>query len=94
MSAVESAADTKQKNTFDITVIYNGVSKLLTVNLHQTISTVLQHAIHQFGSPPNPHTLALFTEAGVELQDSITVEKAGLTARTRLLLRPSAVKGG
>ena len=79
---------------FDITVIYNGVSKALVVNIEQAIQAVLQHAIALFGSLPNPHTLALFTESGAELADNIHVREAGVIAGARLLLRPSAVRGG
>jgi hypothetical protein len=79
---------------FSIAVIYNGVTKSVTVNENEVIQAVLQHAIQEFGSLPSPHTLALFTEAGVELQDTVYVKDAGITKDTTLLLRPSQVKGG
>jgi hypothetical protein len=82
------------KQTFDVIVIYNGLKKPLRVKIEELIKTVLQNAIALFGSPPNPHLLSLFTEAGRELPEAETVKQVGLHPDEKLLLRPSAVKGG
>lgn len=82
------------KEVFDVIVIYNGIKKPLRVHLQELIKTVLQKAIALFGSPPNPHLLSLFTEAGKELPENETVKQVGLRPDEKLLLRPSAVKGG
>ena len=91
-----TAISTEEKPTtsFRISVIYNGISKPVPVNDHELVQAVLQRAIHEFGPLPNPHTLALFTTAGVELADNVHVKDAGIKPDTTLLLRPSAVKGG
>lgn len=80
--------------TFEITVSYNGLSKPLTVSSSDLIGSVLSQAIAIFGQPPNPHTLALYTDDGRELQDGQTVKEAGIKKREKLLLRPSTVKAG
>jgi hypothetical protein len=55
---------------------------------------LLDHAIKAFGISQNPHLLALFNQAGAELQDNQSAEAAGIKPGDRLLLRPSAVRGG
>jgi hypothetical protein len=82
------------KIVFDVVIIYNGIKKLLEVKRDELFKVVLQKAIALFGSLPNPHTLALFTEAGRELPENETVKQVGLRPDEKLLLRPSTVKGG
>lgn len=84
----------RDRRKFEVAIIYNGVKKALTVALDEPMNKVLQQAIALFGSPPNPHTLALFTEAGRELPENVSVREAGLVPHQTLLLRPSTVKGG
>ena len=79
---------------FELLIVYNGLKKPLEVRLEELTKTVLQKAIALFGSPPQPHMLSLFTEAGKELPENETVQEAGLRPGEVLLLRPSAVKGG
>ena len=79
---------------FEVVIIYSGVKKALKVIFDEAMKNVLDHAIALFGSPPNPHTLALFTEAGQELPVTGTVKEAGVKPGEKLLLRPSAVRGG
>jgi len=79
----------------EIIIIYNGLKKPLKVTLEESMKTVLQEAIALFGSLPNPHMLSLYTEEdGKELPENVTVKEAGLFPGEKLLLRPSAVKGG
>jgi|SRR5690348_7937465 hypothetical protein len=85
----------QEKKPFDITVIYNGVPKEIKVRREETIGQVLNRAIAAFQPLPQPHTMALFTEAGQELKnEGLTVEQAGIQEHDKLLLRPSTVKGG
>ena len=80
--------------SFEIIVIYNGLQKALEVTKIELISSVLAKAIAVFGGPPNPHTLALYTEDKGELQDGQTVKEAGIKKHEKILLRPSTVKAG
>jgi hypothetical protein len=75
-------------------VIYNGLTKDIKVELTETVKQVLDAAILVFGPLPQPHTLALYNQAGQELSDAQTVEQAGIRPHDKLLLRPSQVKGG
>jgi hypothetical protein len=79
---------------FEVIVIYNGIKKPLELTIDELMKTVLGQAIALFGSLPNPHTLALFSEAGRELPATGTVQEAGIKPGEKLLLRPSAVRGG
>lgn len=82
------------RRKFPVSIIYNGMEKHETVEPDETIRQVLDRAIRIFGPLPQPHTLALFNEAGRELPDSETVRQAGIKPKDRLLLRPSQVRGG
>ena len=84
-----TATATKQ---FEISIVYNGVTKPITVNPEQTVQAVREHAIRAFGITQNPHLLGLFTDQGAELSDTSSVESAGITPGETLLLRPSAVR--
>lgn len=88
------AQDVLVDRKFDIAVIYNGLSKSVTVRPDETVKQVLESAIRIFSPLPAPHTLALFTESGQELNESQTVRDAGIRPHAKLLLRPSQVKGG
>lgn len=77
-----------------VTIIYNGLEKSLEYNPEATVRVLLDHAIKAFGISQNPHLLALFNQAGAELQDNQSAEAAGIKPGDRLLLRPSAVRGG
>lgn len=79
---------------FDITVVYNGLSKPLEVIKGQSIGTVLASALAAFGNLPAPHTLGLYDAEGRELPDGETVKDAKVKKGDRLLLRPSTVKAG
>ncbi len=79
---------------FEIQVIYNGLTKALTVEPHQQIVAVVEGAAHLFGITQNVHTLALFKEDGSEIAVGQSVADAGIRAGELLALRPSAVRGG
>lgn len=79
---------------FPIAVVYNGKDKHVVVTLPEQIKTVLADAIKIFQVTQQLHMLSLFTEAGVELDDSSTIQQNGITRETVLYLRQSKVKGG
>lgn len=89
-----SVIDRPESKAFEISIIYNGVKKPLRVEAAEQMKAVLDKAIALFGSLPNPHTLALYTEGGHELPITGTAKEAGIKAKETLLLRPSAVRGG
>jgi hypothetical protein len=83
-----------REKSFEITVVYNGLTKPIEVWKDELISSVLQRAIAAFGNLPAPHTLALYDAEGHELQDGNTVHSSKIKKGDRLLLRPSTVKAG
>lgn len=80
--------------SFEITVVYNGLTKPIEVSKDELISSVLAKAIAAFGNLPAPHTLALYDGEGRELPDGESVKDAKVKKGDRLLLRPSTVKAG
>ncbi len=92
---MSETAEAKVEKKFDISILYNGVEKKIKVELDETVKQVLDRAIQIFSPIPQPHTLGLFTEAGLELNnEGQTVKEAGIRPHDKLLLRPSTVKGG
>jgi len=93
---VEQEKEQKEKDQkkFKVEIVYNGVTKPLEVELEQSITAVLQHAIALFGITQNPHLLSLFRQDGSQVPETENVERAGLKPGEVLLLRPNAVKGG
>lgn len=79
---------------FDVEIVYNGISKPLKVELHESVMAVLQRAIAEFHITQNPHLLSLFKQDGSVVPENESVERAGLKPGEVLLLRPNAVKGG
>lgn len=86
--------DDDRSKTIEIIIVYNGLTKPLSVAKTDLISLVLAHAIALFGTLPQPHTLALYTDDRGELPDGQTVKEAGLKKHEKVLLRPSTVKAG
>jgi hypothetical protein len=84
----------KHPHQFEVTVIYNGVPKNFEVRRDELVQRLLEQARAAFGPIPNAHLLALFTKAGVELNDNQTIEAAGVKPHEVLLMRPSTVRGG
>jgi hypothetical protein len=89
----EALEEEKHPEEFEVSVTYNGVKKPFEVRRNELVKTLLDKAIKEFGSPPNPHTLSLF-KGTEELQDGKTLEASGVKPHDMLLLRPSTVKGG
>jgi len=89
MSTATTAAD-----TLTLVIVYNGLERPVQANTHQTIQALLEHAMNAFGVHQNRHLMALWTDSGVELQLNQSIQDAGLVEGSRLLLRPSAVRGG
>ena len=78
----------------EIHVVYNGITKSLSVQSHEQVKAVLEHAIHLFGITQNAHLLSLFRQDGSELPDHVSAGDAGIQPCETLALRPGAVKGG
>jgi len=91
---MDAVMDVKVEKKFEVKVIYNGVEKKLDLQHGETVKQALEEAIKIFSPLPQPHLMALFNEAGAELNDGLTVDQAGIKPKDKLLLRPSAVKGG
>lgn len=83
----------KHPEQFEVSIIYNGVSKPFEARRNELVKTLLEKAINTFGPIPQPHTLSLF-KGSDELQDGKTLEASGVKPHDVLLLRPSKVKGG
>src|SRR5262245_39313365 len=77
-----------------VTVIYNGLTREIEFRLHESVGEIRARAMTAFGITQNQHLLALWNEAGEELPDEKTAHDAGIRPHDKLLLRPSAVRGG
>jgi hypothetical protein len=82
----------KPKPGFEVIAIYNGQPKPVRVTDQELIQAVLVTVRAAFGDPPGD--LALFNEAGAQLDPGQTVQAAGVRPHSRLLLRPRVVQGG
>lgn len=89
------ATEAKVEKKFEIEVIYNGQEKEINVEESETVKQLLDRSIQAFAVTQQPHLLALYTASGQELtNESQSVRDAGVRPRTKILLRPSKVKGG
>jgi hypothetical protein len=81
---------------FTIEVSYNGVTKQLEVQLHETIHTAIEQALNVFNIHDGRHLMAFYRESdGSEVMpETISLQEAHITPETHLVLRPSRVKGG
>lgn len=79
---------------FVVAVVYNGITRQLEVQPEEQTQAVLSRAVALFGVQQGGHLLSLFTPDNIEITDSQSVEKAGISAGETLLLRPSTVRGG
>lgn len=77
---------------FEVIVIYNGQPRPLRALPQQPVQALFVAARAAFGDPPGD--LALFNEAGAQLDPNQTVQQAGVHPHARLLLRPRVVQGG
>lgn len=82
-------------HTITVDVVYNGLSKSLTLNPHETVRAALDQAMNAFGIRDQRHLMAFFRQDGTEVTpESISLQAAGIMDGTVLALRPSRVKGG
>ena len=79
---------------YEVSIIYNGVTRVLEVDSHERTQAVLARAVALFGVQQGGHLLSLFTLNNVEIPDNESVEQAHITPGEQLLLRPSRVRGG
>lgn len=85
---------TSVETKFDVEIVYNGITKPLKVESHESVTAVLQRAVAEFHITQNPHLLSLYRQDGSVVPENESVERAGLKPGEVLLLRPNAVKGG
>src|SRR5205807_2492171 len=84
--AMQIEAEVKVEKKFEVKIIYNGVDKKLELQHGEVVKQVLDQAVQIFSPLPQPHMMALFNEAGAELNDGQTVDAAGINPKDRLLL--------
>lgn len=77
-----------------VTVLYNGRTVEFHYRAEETVHALIRHALHQLGFHDPHDELALFTTAGVELQDAQTLAHAGVRPGEELVLRQRVVRGG
>jgi hypothetical protein len=83
------------RRTLHLTILNNGIAKMIDIDLEATVKALLDRAIALFGNISAPHTQSLWTEKGAELiNEQETLKAAHLKDGETLLLRPGAVKGG
>jgi hypothetical protein len=80
-------------NRNTVIVTFNGADQTVEYQPHAAVQALLEHAKQAFSVQSN-HLLSLFTEAGVELNDTQSAQDAGVTSGMVLVLRQSTVKGG
>ena len=84
-----------EKGKFTIQVSYNGVTKSLEVQAHETVQAALEQALNLFTIHDQRHLMAIFREDGSEVMpETLSLQGAQITPGTHLALRPSRVKGG
>ncbi len=79
---------------FEVTIIYNGLSKPVSANPMQAVHALLEHALNAFEIHQGRENFTLFTEAGQLLDPNLSVKDAGISPESKLLLRPRQVSGG
>jgi len=74
-------------------VTFNGADRTIAYQPQAPVQALLAHAKEAFSVQSN-HLLSLFTESGVELDDTKSAIEAGIVPGALLVLRQSTVKGG
>jgi hypothetical protein len=93
--APETKTPGDQPGKPELDVTYNGLDRDIEYNPRAAAQALLEHAMNTFDVRENRHLMALFTEAGVELDPlGKAVEDFGVKPGDVLVLRPSAVRGG
>jgi hypothetical protein len=77
-----------------VTVTFNGQDVAISFQPQEAVQAVLERALNAFNVTSNRHLMSLFTEAGTELTDSMSMQAAGINPGDVLVLRQSKVKGG
>lgn len=87
-------ATQEQVRTESVAVLYNGDPARFKFHAEELVVRLREQAIQHFKIVTPPHLLGLFTLAGVELDDDVTLHAAGVQAGDELLLRQRIVQGG
>lgn len=77
-----------------VQIFYGAEPKSFDYEPHEKVKALLDRAIAEFHITSNQHMMALYTEAGAELSDDVSLEAAGVRPGETLILRQSQVKGG
>ncbi len=77
-----------------VTVIYNGLSREIEFRPKDMVGEIRARAMTAFGITQDQPPLALWSEAGAQLPDDKSAHDVGVHPHDKLLLRPSAVRGG
>jgi shikimate 5-dehydrogenase len=89
------ASENRPPRALSVTIVYNGLERPVPAQSHQAVQALLEHGMNAFGVHQNRHLMALWTDQGIELtQLSQSLAEAGVVNGMKLLLRPSAVRGG
>lgn len=85
--------ETKTKQD-TVIVTFNGQEETIAYQPHEQVQAVLERSMNAFGIQSNRHLMSLFTGAGEELPDHVSMQDAGVKSGDLLILRQSVVKGG
>jgi len=77
-----------------VVVTFNGQDRTLHYQPREQVQALLNRALDAFGVRDSRHVMSLFTTAGAELPDNVSIEQAGVKPGEVLVLRQSTVKGG
>lgn len=78
-----------------VTVIVSGQPTTVKVNIHQKVDQLVREALNQTGNKGQPPSeWELRTSDGALIEQTLTVEAAGILAGMTLYLNPRAGAGG
>jgi hypothetical protein len=78
-----------------VTVIVSGQPTTVKVNIHQTVDHLVREALNQTGNKGQPPSeWELRTADGALIEQTLTIEAAGIVAGITLYLNPRAGAGG
>jgi hypothetical protein len=86
----------KDRGHIEVIILYNGLEREVDAQPQQNVQALLELAMNAFGVHQNRHLMALFFVEPLKELEPLTqsLKDAGVVNGTKLLLRPSAVRGG
>jgi hypothetical protein len=92
---ISQSSTNVETSKFTIEVSYNGITKPLEVQSHETVQAAVEQALNLFNIHDQRHLMAFYREDGSEVRpETLSLQEAHVTPGTHLILRPSQVKGG